>query len=386
MQLILRLSSRHQDLWDELGTYLKKCCGKQRGKWISFFIAMSAGETDLAANQLDDEEKGVKGSKTRRQKFIKVRMVASQAVASEFIVTGCFLVVSSLCYFLNEAGFVAYNQMIPLQTGVSSDCKHSNGTAIQELACICDGDGAVGGIYTGKAGGCTIPEDMVDASGTLISVTDTSDLTQPLCLVPLDCNNDIRIENATTVMQSFDVDWSQPPDHSYRTCDEGDPVSDDCDPGPDQVRSNMLSFITVFTAQILAVLLSKAILTRKMRKMVADNEQARRGLLVLHPKELKRVEAFVARENERQDQADGPEEELTPLRKMQRGVRAIQFAHRLGKSAGQKESLDDVMVEVAEAVAQHWLDVRLHYIAVVMGYLTGAFLALGFVVKASGRA
>ena len=383
MQLILRLSSHHQDLWDELGTYLKRCCGKQRGKWISFFIAMSAGETDLAANQLDDEQEGVAGSKTRRQKFIKVRMVASQAVASEFIVTGCFLVVSSLCYFLNEAGFVAYKQLIPLQTGVSSDCKQSDGSAIQELACICDGDGAVGGIYTGKAGGCTIPENMAAYTG-LLALTDTSDLTQPLCMVPLDCN-DIRIENATTVMQSLDIDWSQPSGHSYRICDEGDPVSDDCDPGPDQVRSNMLSFITVFTAQIMAVLLSKMILTRKMRKMVADNEQARRGLLVLHPKELKRVEAFVARENEQYDQAEKLEE-VTPLRKMQRGVRAIQFAHRLGKSAEQKESLDDVVLEVAEAVAQHWLDVRLHYIAVVMGYLTGAFGFLGFVVAASGRA
>ena len=74
------------------------------------------------------------------------------------------------------------------------------------------------------------------------------------------------------------------------------------------------------------------------------------------------------------------------VRKMQRGVRAIQFTSQLKKSAEQKESLDDVMVEVAEAVAQHWLDVRLHYIAVVMGYLTGAFLFMGFVVKASGRA
>ena len=45
-----------------------------------------------------------------------------------------------------------------------------------------------------------------------------------------------------------------------------------------------------------------------------------------------------------------------------------------------------VMVEVSEAVAQHWLDVRLHYIFVVMGYLHGAFLYMGFVVKASGRA
>ena len=55
-------------------------------------------------------------------------------------------------------------------------------------------------------------------------------------------------------------------------------------------------------------------------------------------------------------------------------------------SAEQKESLDDVMVEVVEAVKQHWLNVRLHYIAVVMGYLTGAFLYMGFVVRASGRA
>jgi hypothetical protein len=236
----------------------------------------------------------------------------------------------------------------------------------------------VGGIYTGKAGGCTIPENMAAMTGMILSNTDTSDLTQPLCLVPLDCN-DIRIENATTVMQSFDADWSQPSDYSYRICDEGDPVSDDCDPGPDQVRSNMLSFVTVFAAQILAVLLSKAILTHKMRKMVADNEQARRGLLVLNHQELKSLQAFVARENERQDQADGPEE-VSQLRKVQRGVRAIQFAHRLGKSAEQKESLDDVMVEVAEAVAQHWLDVRWHYITVVMGYITGAFLCLGYIV------
>jgi CRISPR/Cas system type I-B associated protein Csh2 (Cas7 group RAMP superfamily) len=70
-------------------------------------------------------------------------------------------------------------------------------------------------------------------------------------------------------------------------------------------------------------------------------------------------------------------------------VRAIQaasqFTSQLKKSAEQKETLDDVMVEVAKAVAQHWLDVRLHYIAVVMGYLTGAFLFMGFIVHASGR-
>ena len=70
---------------------------------------------------------------------------------------------------------------------------------------------------------------------------------------------------------------------------------------------------------------------------------------------------------------------------MQSSVRAIQFAHWLGKSAEQKESLDDVMVEVVEAVAQHWLDVRLQYLAVMMRYLTGACVCLGVLVAKSGR-
>jgi hypothetical protein len=88
-------------------------------------------------------------------------------------------------------------------------------------------------------------------------------------------------------------------------------------------------------------------------------------LLVLDHKELKMVEPFVARENESQGKPDQPEE-LAPLRKMQRQVQAIRFADRLGKAANQKESLesDDVVLEVAEAVAKHWLDVRLHYLYV----------------------
>ena len=87
-------------------------------------------------------------------------------------------------------------------------------------------------------------------------------------------------------------------------------------------------------------------------------------MLVLDHKELKMVEPFVARENESQDKPDQPEE-LAPLRKMQRQVQAIRFADRLGKAANQKESLDDdVVLEVAEAVAKHWLGVRLHYLYV----------------------
>ena len=86
-------------------------------------------------------------------------------------------------------------------------------------------------------------------------------------------------------------------------------------------------------------------------------------MLVLDHKELKMVEPFVARENESQDKPDQPEE-LAPLRKMQRQVQAIRFADRLGKAANQKESLDDVVLGVAEAVAKHWLDVRLHYLYV----------------------
>ena len=79
---------RDADLWDELSKLLKALCGKRLGKLCAFTIAVAGGDEDLAVNQVDDEMETVRGTgwKARKQRFIKMRMVASQAVASEFVV------------------------------------------------------------------------------------------------------------------------------------------------------------------------------------------------------------------------------------------------------------------------------------------------------------
>ena len=35
--------------------------------------------------------------------------------------------------------------------------------------------------------------------------------------------------------------------------------------------------------------------------------------------------------------------------------------------------MDDVILQVSEAVAEHWKNIRVYYGAVVMGYLSGLF-------------
>ena len=117
-----------------------------------------------------------------------MRMVASQAVASEFAVTGCFLAISAACHFMNENGFVAYFQLVPLQTGVSAEC---------DSPCVCDGDGTVGGAYSGFEGGCALR--AVLPRGWL--GVDSTALAQPLCLVPSACEDNVG--NSTTFEAIF---------------------------------------------------------------------------------------------------------------------------------------------------------------------------------------
>ena len=73
---------------------------------------------------------------------------------------------------------------------------------------------------------------------------------------------------------------------------------------------------------------------------------------------------------------------LTPKQRVRRGIRPMIFMQRLRAAVKEKHSVDKVMLEVAEAVAAHWLDVRAYYCAVVMGSLTMVFLFLTFVSAA----
>merc|ERR1712028_69313 len=116
-------------------------------------------------------------------------------------------------------------------------------------------------------------------------------------------------------------------------------------------------------AQILALVLSKLILKCKVRRMVDDGKQERRKMLGIENKATLRMIEDTEATIQRQD----PEEirpmeirdsgKLTPIERMRRGVRAWMFTRRLTLAAKQKDSVDSLMLEVAEAVAKHWKDI-----------------------------
>lgn len=406
---------RDADLWDELGKCLKKTCGKRLGKAISFAMAVASGDTDLAAAELDDEERGLEGSKTRRRKYFKVRMVASQAVASEFVVTGCFLAISASTFIMNKSGFVAYMQLIPLHAGVSADC---------DDPCVCDGDGAVGGVYTNLEGGCVFRSSLESGIGAV----DISELTHRLCMVPNAC---LDIGNSTAVILDAATggnnEWKQPGPYQFALCSLGSPTSDVCDPGADQVRSNTMSFVVVvsnlqpacvlgscvyvlsppyvctcvavsdirtmrwqFVAQILALGLSKLILMCKVRRMVDDGNQERRKMLWRENKATQRiVEEIEAIEATRQaeESFQRPMEirdsgNLTPKQRVRRGIRAWMFTRRLTLAAKRKDTVEKLVLEVAEAVAEHWKDIQWYYFAVATQTMISIFFYVSFILDA----
>ena len=121
--------------------------------------------------------------------------------------------------------------------------------------------------------------------------------------------------------------------------------------------------------------------------MVDKNNQARRGLLaVLTLDTVRKAEEIIKAdqdvEDAKQKKKTAQETSLTPKQRMQRQVRMIRFTHRLGLAAKQKESVDDIVLEVSEAVAAHWLEVRWYYVGVAYNIMAMAFLALGNILAA----
>ena len=124
-----------------------------------------------------------------------------------------------------------------------------------------------------------------------------------------------------------------------------------------------------------------------VRKMVDKNNQARRGLLaVLTLDTVRKAEEIIKTDQDVEDteqkKKTAQETSLTPQQRMQRQVRMIRFTHRLGLAAKQKESVHDIVMEVSEAVAAYWLEVRWYYVGVACYILGIAFLALGFILAA----
>ena len=186
-------------------------------------------------------------------------------------------------------------------------------------------------------------------------------------MVPAECQ---ELGNSTAMIRSAinEPGWEQPGAYNYLQCNANSSMSDECDPGPEQVRSNTYSFLVVFAAQLLALVVSKLIMMYKMRRMIDENNQRRREgwWSTLLNQGQHSVEDFVLREEDLVDRQTEPRTRNGNTR-IKGAVRAISFARRLGVEAKQAESVDTVLLEVTEAVAEHWKQIRWFYCAVVMG-------------------
>ena len=105
--------------------------------------------------------------------------------------------------------------------------------------------------------------------------------------------------------------------------------------------------------------------------MIHKNNQERRQSMwdVLSLATLRYAEALSNEENFAQATPAKMRErgDLTPKEAMQRGLRAWTFTYRLKLATRQNQSVDTMLLEVTEAVAAHWRNVRVYYGVVVMG-------------------
>jgi hypothetical protein len=250
-------------------------------------------------------------------------------------------------------------------------------------------NGVVAGVDIGMDGGC--------AAGRLLhnwhdmgTISDESALEQLglilLCPVPQDCI-DASVHNATAAVQATDSGWSQPAGFSWRVCAIGDPASDECDPSTDVARDNALAFVTVFVVQCCAIALGHVVLMWKLRRMVADNRRRRRRAMA-DPRLEQRARRFVAdakaqTERERNKGDEGPK--LSARARFRRAGIVAKFSARAMKAAREApevESVDDVVLEISEAVAAHWQESVPYFVAAGTAAMAITFVVAGFVVSA----
>lgn len=86
--------------------------------------------------------------------------------------------------------------------------------------------------------------------------------TPHMCPVPIDCESslDNRVGDATALIQAALGEDYSVQKFAFRLCDAAEVASDACDPPNDQTRDNALAFLTVFTAQIAAIMLGKTVM------------------------------------------------------------------------------------------------------------------------------
>jgi hypothetical protein len=300
-------------------------------------------------------------------------------VASEFLVTATFLMVTVGSWVLVSSGATAHLVLLPTPpAAIEPGCD----------ACLCDLNAVIAGVDTGGVGGCAA-DRVIDGGNTGLVIPVTVPFL--LCAVPKECA-DVGVQNATQAMQSVEGvvsiagAWHQPGGFSWRTCAVGDPASDECDPTADPTRDNALAFLTVFMVQCCAIALGHVVMMWKLGRMVAENQQNRRRAMA-DPALERRARRFVAnaKAEEALQHKDRAEEKMSAKRRFRRAVIVTKFGVRARKAAAQAsavESVDGVVLEISEAVAAHWKESLPFFVAGGTAAMQITFLLAGFVVSA----
>ena len=182
-------------------------------------------------------------------------IVCWSQVASEFLVTGTFLLITMGSWVLDSSGATAHMVLLPAPPStIVPGCN----------ACACDLDCAIAGVDTGAEGGCV--------AGRRLAFNFIYEIRSPvsLCPVPKECGA-ASVQNATATLQAVNGNWPQPGGFSWRVCEVGDSASDECDPTTNVTRDNAIAFLTVFAVQCCAIALGHVILMWKLRRMVRWN-------------------------------------------------------------------------------------------------------------------
>eukprot|EP01050_Picozoa_sp_SAG11_P013026 SAG11_NODE_1492_length_4807_cov_2.686703_4_plen_369_part_00 len=358
------LLMRDADLWQDVSDWLMRACGKRCGNWCAALMEIAAGETDMSAQRLDfgDDQSGLTSAEkaaAKRHSLIVSRMVASQAVASEFVITAGFLTVTVAQYVLDAGDVNRYRRSILPQPAdqIAEGCD----------PCVCDLDGKISGQWSSEDGGCVEREIVHGRKSTYA--------TPPLCRVPKQCESTPTgaeaILNATTLLTNLTADaereWEQPDAWKWRGCTVGELASDDCDPEGDQARDTALAFFMVFLAQISAILLGKVILAWKTKRLVIRNNRSRVAATYDHA--LNRLATnFIAQSEMAQKHNDTEKKSLhegkmSAKARFRRAVIASKFSTRISREADRAESVEDLMLDISTAVANHWKQARMFFVS-----------------------
>ena len=162
-------------------------------------------------------------------------------------------------------------------------------------------------------------------------------------------------------------------------CSDADVPSDNCDPNKscEGQRNGILH--RLHRADSRDLFRQVVVMHFKLRLLVDQTNRARR-MANLDPRMAKRAKRYMdAAESQRQKQK---KVSLVKNARFKRAVTVVRFTGRLADGASKNETVEGFIVEVAEAVATHWVKHRFFFTMVSLAAMQVTYLIAGLQVGA----